>query len=64
MKTSISDFNFRIVGYGRYQVSYESPVSGKRWIKTINDMEIIDKTKNANEPTQKVLNQLKRLIKS
>lgn len=64
MKTTISDFNFRISGYGYYKVTYTSPVSGKKWVKTINDMEIIDRTKNANEPTQKDLNMLKRIIKN
>jgi hypothetical protein len=63
MKTSISDFNFRIVSYGNYRVTYTSPFTGKVWVKNINNMELIDRTKNADEPTQKVLNILKRIVK-
>ena len=30
-KTTISDFQFRIAGYGHYKVTYTSPVTGKQW---------------------------------
>jgi hypothetical protein len=64
MKTSISDFVFIFSGFGHYIVRYTSPVTYKKWSKTVNNMPLIDETKNAYQPTQKALNQLKRLIKS
>ena len=61
MKTriSITDFTFRIVGYGRYKVTYTSPVTGKSWTTETNDMMLIDATKNADEPKKKDLEILK-----
>jgi len=64
MKTSISDFSFRISGYGHYIVTYTSPTTGKQWKKTVDAMELIDQTKNANDPKKCDLNKLKRIIKS
>jgi len=64
MKTTISDFDFKFVAYGHYKVTYTSPITGKWWIATTSDMELIDCTKNADEPTQKDLNQLKRRCKN
>jgi hypothetical protein len=64
IKISIRDFNFEFAGYGHYKVIYTSPKSGKSWIKTITNMQIIDATKNADEPTQKDLNQLKYFVKN
>lgn len=45
---SISDFGFIPSGYGHYKVTYTSPVTGKTWTKTTDNMPLIDKTKNAN----------------
>mgnify|MGYP001223032381 CR=1 FL=1 len=66
MKNSIklSDFDFQFSGYGHYKVTYTSPVTGKRWTKTINDMTIIDATKNEPSPKVKDLEKLKRICKS
>lgn len=66
MKNSIklSDFDFQFSGYGHYKVTYTSPVTGKRWTKTINDMTIIDATKNEPSPKVKDLEMLKRICKS
>lgn len=64
MKTQITDFRFEFTGYGHYKVTYESPVTGYTWTKTINDMFLIDRTKNADDPKQCDLNLLKRNVKS
>lgn len=61
---SKSDFTFRISGYGHYKVTYTSPVTGKKWIKIINFMPLIDATKNSENPKIKDLNILKNLCKS
>ena len=63
MKTKLSDFSFAPAGYGHYKVTYTSPTTGKQWTKITNDMPLIDATKNADEPKQKDLNELKRLLK-
>lgn len=60
---SISDFNFRVAGYGHYEVTYTSPVTRRSWTTRTSDMELIDATKNEDEPTKKALNQLKSLCK-
>jgi hypothetical protein len=64
MKTSISDFSFLLSGYGHYKVTYISPITGKKWTTVTNNMPLIDATKNADEPKQKDLNQLKKVCKS
>jgi hypothetical protein len=64
MKTKISDFRFKFAGYGHYEVTYTSPVTGKEWMKVLNDMTLIDATKNEDEPKQSDLNALKRIVKS
>lgn len=65
MKTviNINDFNFQCSGYGHYRVTYISPATGKQWSTTVNDMSLIDATKNADEPRRKDLETLKRLCK-
>lgn len=62
-KTAIEDFTFLTAGYGHYKVTYTSPTTGKSWSRTINDMPLIDATKNAVEPKRKDLNILKRKCK-
>jgi hypothetical protein len=64
MKTQLSDFRFVFSGYGHYEVTYTSPVTGKEWMKVLNDMTLIDATKNEDEPKQSDLNALKRIVKS
>lgn len=66
MKTRISilDFKFMIAGYGHYRVTYTSPVTGKQWSTTVNDMPLIDATKNCDNPKQKDLESLKWLCKN
>lgn len=60
---SLSDFRFQFVGYGHYKVTYISPMTGIEWVKTTNDMPLIDATKNAECPKIKDLQALKRLLK-
>ena len=66
MKTSIniSDFSFSFSGYGHYTVTYTSPVTGKKWSKTTNNMPLIDATKNADEPKKYDLESLKYMCKN
>lgn len=63
-KTQLSDFNFRFSGYGRYIITYTSPKTGKTWSKMITDMTIIDDTRNADEPKQKDIDRLKKIVKN
>ena len=66
MKNSIklSDFSFQFSGYGHYKVTYTSPVTGKSWTTTTNNMPLIDATKNADEPKKVDLNELKNVCKN
>ena len=63
MKTRLADFDFKLVGYGRYNVTYTSPKTGKQWSKLITDMAVIDTTKNAEYPKRCDLDLLKRMVK-
>lgn len=66
MKTSINiyDFKFEFAGYGHYKVTYTSPKTGKEWSATINNMPLIDATKNAEQPKKRDLNHLKKIVKN
>lgn len=60
----ISDFEFQFAGYGHYKVTYCSKKTRKEWSAIIDDMSIIDATKNRDEPLKKDLNILKSKVKS
>lgn len=60
---SISDFNFTQTGYGRYDVTYTSPKTGKEYSCSTTFMPIIDATKNSDSPKIKDLNELKAMCK-
>ena len=62
-KTKITDFKFTPAGYGHYSVTYTSTVTGKQWSRVANNMELIDATKNTEEPKTKDLEALKRMCK-
>lgn len=66
MKNSIklSDFSFQFSGYGHYKVTYTSPVTGKSWTATTNNMPLIDATKNADDVKKVSLEELKRVCKN
>ena len=65
-KISISDFSFVFSGHGHYKVTYTSPVTGKKWTRTTNNMPLIDATKNADnhEAKRKDLERLKFMCKN
>lgn len=62
-KISIYDFSFKFAGYGHYEVTYTSPKTRKTWTTVTTDMDLIDRTKNSDEPKVKHLNELKRICK-
>ena len=64
MKTTLRDFDFTFAGYGHYKVTYTSPKTGKQWSRTTTDMELVDNTKNSDEPKRKDLELLKRFCKN
>ena len=59
----ISDFKFKQSGYGHYLVIYTSPAN-KIFATITSDMKLINLTKNAENPKQKDLVQLKKVCKS
>jgi hypothetical protein len=63
IKPHITDFRFDFVGHGHYKVTYTSPVTGKSWSRVITNMELIDSTKNSDEPKTRYLEDLKRTVK-
>lgn len=63
-KVEKSDFRFQFAGYGHYKVTYTSPVTGRKWIRTTNNMPLIDLVLHEQEPKRKHLEELKRLCKS
>lgn len=63
MRTSISDFQFELKGYGRYKVTYTSPVTGKKYSNETTHMPLID-AYNRDEPKICDLNRLKKMCKS
>ena len=64
MKTTLRDFDFTFAGYGHYKVTYTSPATGKQWSATISDMELVDVTKNSDDPKRKDLEMLKFICKN
>jgi len=64
MKTTVRDFDFQFAGYGCYKVTYTSPTTGKKWSRTTTDMELVDATKNSDNPKRKDLETLKFICKN
>lgn len=64
MKTTLRDFDFTFAGYGHYKVTYTSPATGKQWSITTTDMELVDATKNSDNPKRKDLEMLKFICKN
>ena len=62
-RLSITDFQFKPTGYGRYEVIYTSPKTGKQWKTSTTNMMLIDDTKNAEETKQSDLRKLLYLVK-
>jgi hypothetical protein len=64
MSTKIKeDFTFLFVSHGHYKVTYQSPKTGKKWTKTINDVPLIEMIKNNGSPKRKDLETLKFILK-
>lgn len=63
-KIDINDFKFEFAGYGHYKVTYTSPKTSKQWSATINNMSLIDATKNAENPKRQDLEYLKKIVKN
>lgn len=62
----LEGFTFRLVSSGAYQVTYESDYDcriGRYWTCRIEDMTIIDATKNAESPKRKDVEHLRRMVK-
>ena len=64
MKTTKSNFQFLHSGNGHYKVIYTSPTTGKSWSKILNNMSLIDATKNENKPKRQDLEILKFICKN
>lgn len=64
MKTTLRDFDFTFAGYGHYKVTYTSPKTGKQWSATVSDTQLVDATKNSDEPKRKDLEMLKFICKN
>ncbi len=60
---SLSDFRFMVVSYGRYEVTYTSPVTGKEYTAQTTHMPLIDATKNSDNPTKRDLICLKAVCR-
>ncbi len=56
-------FDFKFVGYGHYRVRYTTPTRGDYWIAIIDNMELIDNTKNAEDVKAKDLDRLRDVVK-
>ena len=62
---SLSNFTSVISGYGHQMVAYRSAKTGKEWTKTIcTSSDIWRSVFEKENPTQKALRDLKRLIKN
>lgn len=59
----LSGFMFRKTGSGCYQVTYTTPERGDYWVATINDMPLIDATKNAEWAKMKDIRHLRYVVK-
>lgn len=62
-KISKTDFIFLPSGFGHYKVTYESPVTHKKWTAIIDNMEWVDKVHHKESPKVKDMNELKWIIK-
>lgn len=60
-KVNSNNFNFSFAGYGHYKVTYTTG-RGDYWIKLITDMQLIDATKNADEPKTIAWHRLRRAV--
>ena len=59
----MKNFDFKFKGYGHYEVTFTSPKTGKQWTFITSDMQLIDATKNSDNPKKQDLEILKKLCK-
>lgn len=60
----LSGFEFWPTGSGSYKVTYVTPNRGDYWVATINDMTLIDATKNAEWAKLEDIRNLRYVVKS
>ena len=63
MGIKITDFRFKFVAYGMYEVTYTSPITNKMWTRKTTNMPLIDATKSSDSPKVMDLNRLKNVCK-
>ena len=61
-KIQSHQFSFRPDGYGAYKVKYETR-RGDFWQARIEDMTLVDATKNTDAPTQRAFRELRDAVK-
>lgn len=59
----LSAFIFKQTGYGRYKVTYTTPIRNDYWVATIDDMTLIDATKNAEYARGSDIKRLRDTVK-
>lgn len=64
MKNIRFAFDFRFAGCGQYIVTYTTQTRGDYWCARITDMQLIDDTKNADDPTQAAFRRLRDAVKN
>lgn len=62
-KLSKSDFDFRLVNHGIWEVRYITPLRGDYYINLVTDAELIDATMHEDYPKQTALKQLRNATK-
>jgi hypothetical protein len=63
-KIKKSDFAFKQIGYGRWRVTYISPLTGKMWSTITTDSTLIDAVLHEEYPKKKDLESLKWIVKN
>lgn len=59
----LHNFSFKKVSYGCYKVIYTTDNRGDFWIAFVNDMTLIDATKNADWAKVKDIEHLRNVVK-
>ena len=64
MKPTIRNFKFEHISEKQYLVTYIQSNTLTIYSKIVTDMDLIDKTRNSDNPKQKYLNKLKSIVKN
>lgn len=59
----LSAFTFKQAGYGHYKVIYTTPIRRDYWVATIDDVTLIDATKNIEYPKAVSITALRSVAK-